>query len=1024
MQAYLVGAGQSEFSKKRTADTRGNMNRIALLGDKIVVQSLQRFFQWWGNKVALNPIKVILATLLITGLSVLGMLNFSSEADGWKVYLPEGSRHSKVQKWKDEHFVENVRGTITLFTHEENVLSAEAIRLLLDLHQRVRAVQFEGKNYTDACLKVPITNINFAKKGTRRRKREATPIESVTSNISKWETESDDYIHYDDYVNFYGSEWSESDSDIINKLDNSSTLDGLPKDIYCSLVETLQDRCGEFSLLEIWNYDPRRIEMLEDQDVINDINTMDESPFFGYLTNYTSNYLGQVEKNSSGHVVGAKTIRSIWMEQFNPDDIPPTSELAGFEINQADPFTIGFENEVLKVLNSWQRAREKEGKGYSLYMNLGLSYNDEASNPIEYDVDRQIYAYIIMFTYTMLTLGKLNIVETKFYLAAAGILSVFLGVSCAIAIAAALGVQWYPSNGILPFISLGIGIDDMFVILRCFNNIPDAEKKSTGLVKSIGLTMKNAGVSITITSLTDICAFGIGAITYFPAIRSFSITASIAIAIIYIFQSSWFVAWMALDQRRIQQKRNGFFPFMVHEDWQPPTWSQKDIGRNIMSKVSHLFEFRVFQGLVILITCTMVSIGVWGACQIRIDYDPLNLLPEESYLIDWIEQNDINFPTERWAVLVYSQDVPYSLHDFEKIDMIVNGLDNLTKTHNHWVSYGKELPKAIQIPFEMATGFWWQDLKTFITTHEPVLDWREAFAKGFFPLYLSDFLHHKEGSIYGNYFRFSNELSCNVEAPPITAVNLGVLKLRELRGPAQHIPVQNAIKEIITRANMSTTTFAYSTIYAAWEIEEILSGEMYQNISLAILCVTIIVFITLSDLSSCFLIVGCVVFTIVDVVGITYLLGMTIDPMYLHSTVIGIGLSVDYAAHVAHSFITLCGPKKVRVTNAYLYIGPAILHGGTTTMLALSLLAFSESHIFIVFFKIVSLTVVLGLFHGLVFLPVMLILFGSENVQADENDQATSDNLKSDKNTVDNCVTRKGIDNPDFTTDEQSVPCH
>ena len=981
------------------------------VGDKIVVQSLQKFFHWWGCTVARNPLKVILATLLITGLSLFGMLNFSSEVNGWKIYLPEGSRHSKVQKWKDEHFVENVRGTITLFTHKENVLTAEAIQLLLDLHQRVKAVQFEGKNYTDACLKVPITNINLAGQGRRRRrKREATPIESVTS---KSVTENQDYIQYDDYSNFYGPEWSEN---VANKLDTSTTLNGLPRNIYCALVETLQDICGEFSLLEIWNYDQNKIRMLEDQDVINDINTIDESPVFGYKTNYSSNYLGQVKYNITGHVVSAKTIRSIWLEQFNPEDIPPTNKITGFEVNRADPFTIGYENEVLKVLKSWQIALEAEGKGYSLYMNLGLSYNDEASGPIEYDVHRQIYAYIIMFIYTMLTLGKLNIVETRFYLAAAGILSVFLGVAFSAAIAAALGITWYPSNGILPFISLGIGIDDMFVILRYFNNIPEAERKSIGLVESIGLTMKNAGVSITITSLTDICAFGIGAITFFPAIRSFSIMTSIAIATIYMFQSSWFVAWMALDQRRIQQKCNGLFPCKVHEDWKPPEWSQKDIGKMIMSKISYLFKFRVFQGCVLLITCAMVAVGIWGACEVMVDYDPMNLLPEESYLKAWIKQNDVDFPTDGWGVLIYSQGIPYTLKDFEKIDIIVNGLDNLTRTHNHWVHYGNELPKAIQVNFQRATGFWWEDLKTFMTTHEPVQDWRETFATGLFPLYLSDFLHHKDGSIYNSYFRFAHELGCNVEAPPISAVLLGALKFRDLTGPGQHIPAQNAIDEVITRANLSTRTFAYSTIYAAWEIEEILTVELSQNISLALLCVFIIVFITLFDFRCSFLIVGCVVFTVVDVVGITYILGMTIDPMYLHSTIIGIGLSVDYAAHLAHSFITLRGSKKVRVMEAYLFIGPAILHGGTTTLLALSLLAFAESHTFQVFFKIVSLTVVIGLFHGLIFLPIMLILFGTDN------ESVETDNIAVNINVGDNCVTRNGIDNPDFEMDEQSSP--
>ena len=438
-----------------------------------------------------------------------------------------------------------------------------------------------------------------------------------------------------------------------------------------------------------------------------------------------------------------------------------------------------------------------------------------------------------------------------------------------------------------------------------------------------------------------------------------------------------------------------------------------------MSKISYLFKFKVFQGFVILLTCAMVAVGIWGACKIGVDYDPMNLLPEESYLKAWIKENDLDFPTDGWGVLIYTQEIPYTLRDFEKIDILVNGLDNLTRTHNHWVHYGNDLPKAIQINFERSTGFWWPDLKTFMTTYEPIQEWREAFATGQFPMYLSDFLHHKNGSVYNNYFRFSYELSCNVAAPPITAVLLGALKFRDLRGPSEHIPAQNAIDEVITRSNLSTRTFAYSTIYAAWEIEEILTGELHQNISLAILCVLIIVFITLLDFRSCLLIVGCVVFTIVDVVGITYILGMTIDPMYLHSTIIGIGLSVDYAAHVAHSFITHCGSKKDRVMAAYLYIGPAILHGGTSTLLALSLLAFAESHIFKVFFKIVSLTVVLGLFHGLIFLPIMLILFGNDNKS--DTESTSPDNIATNRNADDKCVSLSGIGNPDFQADEQST---
>ena len=70
-------------------------------------------------------------------------------------------------------------------------------------------------------------------------------------------------------------------------------------------------------------------------------------------------------------------------------------------------------------------------------------------------------------------------------------------------------------------------------------------------------------------------------------------------------------------------------------------------------------------------------------------------------------------------------------------------------------------------------------------------------------------------------------------------------------------------------------------------------------------------------------------------------------------------------------------------------IGPAVLYGGLSTMLATVLLAFSDYYLFTAFFKVRDyvtfwahqtvfqvflLVVTFGLFHGLVFLPVLLCL--------------------------------------------------
>ena len=60
----------------------------------------------------------------------------------------------------------------------------------------------------------------------------------------------------------------------------------------------------------------------------------------------------------------------------------------------------------------------------------------------------------------------------------------------------------------------GIGIDDMFVIVQCLNNVKRSGDDQTRSVSQVvSETMRHAGVSITVTSITDILAFGVGYFT-------------------------------------------------------------------------------------------------------------------------------------------------------------------------------------------------------------------------------------------------------------------------------------------------------------------------------------------------------------------------------------------------------------------------------------------------------------------------------------------------------------------------------
>ena len=78
---------------------------------------------------------------------------------------------------------------------------------------------------------------------------------------------------------------------------------------------------------------------------------------------------------------------------------------------------------------------------------------------------------------------------------------------------------------------LGVGIDDMFVIVHAFDNLSTPEKRLKSLAQNFATTMKQAVI--------DLLAFAIGATTVLPAL---CIYASLGIFFIYLYAITFFLA--------------------------------------------------------------------------------------------------------------------------------------------------------------------------------------------------------------------------------------------------------------------------------------------------------------------------------------------------------------------------------------------------------------------------------------------------------------------------------------------------
>ena len=184
----------------------------------------------------------------------------------------------------------------------------------------------------------------------------------------------------------------------------------------------------------------------------------------------------------------------------------------------------------------------------------------------------------------------------------------------------------------------------MFVITQCWNNL--ASKPGLSRERRLGLTLAHAGLSITVTSLTDIAAFGVSAITLMPGLQSFCICTAVALAAIFLLSVTWFVAWMWLDECRIATDRNAILPCIKHKV------DVKSVEDTTPSRLFSTYKATLssipLAVVVVLISLCLGAFGVCGSLKILQKFDPTLILASDSYLRAWLDARDTQFPSNGW----------------------------------------------------------------------------------------------------------------------------------------------------------------------------------------------------------------------------------------------------------------------------------------------------------------------------------------------------------------------------------------
>nr|XP_003706373.1 PREDICTED: Niemann-Pick C1 protein-like [Megachile rotundata]XP_012147953.1 PREDICTED: Niemann-Pick C1 protein-like [Megachile rotundata] len=908
-----------------------------------ISEVVEHFFYTLGLRIAKRPYRWLIGSAVIVLISLSGLYFFHQEKNPVKLWVPQDSDFVHDTDWMIQRFGQGLRMESMILTADD-VLEPKVLVKLNEITQQVLSVQTSDHiAWTDVCFKVPVIS------GIIHRKKRSNQL--------------DDFFEIEPDVQ-------------INNTKFEPAVHADPK-LYCNIVNNLPKACLTNSIMDIWEYNSDTILRKSKEEIINDVNNVRSSPTLGHPLNFIE-LLGGVTKDEEGRIISARAVKTQWPVHVNFTNVD--MDTYGNDAGTADWATediLKWELSYLDVLhrNAKQLNSEKDANHtLAIWYEAGRSFGDVTFVTMFGNIDILSLGFILMFLYVLVIFSDYNWVGWRIYLTVVGLFCVGGAFIVAISVCSALGVPYGPVHTSLPFLLLALGVDDNFLIMASWKEIhAHKENRNKPLEERVALMLGHAGSAISITSLTDVVAFIIGASTILPSLQSFCIYAAFGVLLTFLFQITFYVAFFTLDARRIENKRNALLPCIVHENFTPKFVSpQEELPSRLITYLySNVILTKPGKILIVLITVIIASVGIKGILQLQQWFDPRWFIPDHSYLSKYINMMRLEYPERGYEAIILMGDFNYT-SEFPKIISLAETFANLS-TVESLKSWPHDFTKFV-------LQFFGKDLRyTIIGDIE-------------FRHYLSKFLFSKDGGKYQRNFRFNGDLVCGENTPPIAVSTIDFI-FRRFHGPHQWIPAMDNSKLVARAVGIDGFVTVWSEVFSLWVTDKLIAQEVQRNVLLALICVMGMTALLIAELQTCFWIFLCVLLTLLNVCGFMYFWGLTIDIASCIGLELGIGLCVDYAAHVAHAFVHAASEtggedRTERAHIAVRYIGAAVAYGAGSTLLALSMMAFSESYVLHAFLKIFVLVILFGLWHGLFLLPVILSTIGPRSLRSRSTPQS------------------------------------
>ena len=641
----------------------------------------------------------------------------------------------------------------------------------------------------------------------------------------------------------------------------------------------------------------------------------------------------------------------------------------------------------------------------AVFRNAQRSYKDVSDAQVAEDFVWVGGAVVLMVVYVSFALGGRPPVRSRVLLSLCSIGSVVLALVSAFGLCGFLGVKFNIISQMIMFILLGVGIDDMFIIVGCWDRAgegmlqqqrrdgdggpdgdgPDGDDEESDEdfdARRLSLAFREAGPSISLTSITDFLAFIIGSTIDLPAVTAFCKAAGIAIVATFALQVTLFSALLVLDERRAAAGKMDCCPCMLAEAGKAqaaattaaaaaaaaadtsaapaeaePAPRSAGLRHFLLTRYGPWLMKPASKALVLLTFALLWSVSAWGVTKVSKGLQVLDYIPADSYVHRFFSKQELYFGNTAAAssqldVLVKEPFVHYGGPGSGPAGAAT------AREQQQLAALTTLRARYEALPFvQQPLSIWWVEWEA----------WRAAGRTGAATnSSVATFLAEQPLFKRHVVLDASGRVRASRVQASFTPATLMDDKLVQMH------TAMDACAGLGVDATVSEMGFLW------WSRYEMINKLTAQNLSLALLgaFLTLLAFHGLA----CALIITCVIaLVLLNIIGMMGHWALAINVSTLINLVLAVGFTVDYSAHVAEAFFAVdpaVRSRDARAIHAVGTIGASVLNGGLSTLFGVLLLAGAKNLAFVALFKMFFLMVTLGLLHGLVLLPVVLSCIG------------------------------------------------